>query len=235
MSSALSDTTVIIPTLNEERSIVVLIEEILQTAPDLRIIVTDDNSTDQTIAKVNELSEQRPEQIGILIRQDAAVRGITASVLDALDRVQTTYCVVMDGDLQHPPGAITEMIEALVAGADLAAGYRLPYSEKQALHRVAATRVSTWLAKRILKSRGLDIRDPMSGFFAVRTAVIRDIVERHADRFAAAGYKILFDLLRTAGARLKIAEVPYEFRLRLGGKSKLAPRHGWIFLRSLRR
>ena len=221
--------SIIIPTLNEARCIGTLIDEILEHTPNSRIIVADDGSNDGTQEVVRDKLSEGTSNIYLLERTDAVERGITASVLDGIDCVETSMCIVMDGDLQHPPEAIPAMLQELEGGAQLVAGYRLPYTEVQALHRVLATRVSTWLAKLSLRSKGVKVRDPMSGFFAFRTADIKSGVKEHKDRFEGTGYKVLFDILRTFGHSLEIAEVPYEFRIRLGGKSKLAPKHGWVF------
>lgn len=225
--------TIIIPTLNEERSIGALIDEIFSTNPTLLVIVVDDNSSDHTGRVVAERAEQYPGRVTFFSRTSAEKRGITASVLDASHQVTTEYFVVMDGDLQHPPEAIPEMIDKLKQGADVVAGYRLPYEEKQAAHRVLATRVSTALAKAALLLHGVKVRDPMSGFFAANTKIFCENVSSSPERFEPEGYKVLFDFLKIVGTSVKIAEVPYNFRIRLGGKSKLSAKHGWLFLRSL--
>ncbi|MCB0344642.1 MAG: glycosyltransferase [Bdellovibrionales bacterium] len=225
--------TVIIPTLNEERSIGALIDEIVATDATLKIIVADDESRDATSAEVEKRAAVFPDLIRFFSREAVELRGITVSVLDALGLVDTEFVVIMDGDLQHPPSAIPEMISKLEQGADLVAGFRLPYEEKQAFHRVLATRISTLLAKAALRARGISVRDPMSGFFAANTKVFQSAASLDRHRFELEGYKVLFDLIRATGTKLKIEEVPYTFRLRLGGKSKLNARHGWLFLKSL--
>lgn len=233
MKSPGQTTTIIIPTLNEEKSIGTLIDEILDVDPDLRIVVVDDESSDETSKVVSEKSETSPNRIRFLLRKDVKARGITASVLDAINVVETDYFIVMDGDLQHPPAAIPDMFRELSAEAQIVAGYRLPYEEKQALHRVAATKLSTLIAKLVLRSKGVNVNDPMSGYFGGNTEVCKQLIDVNRDRFEPEGYKILFDLLRTSGRTLKITQVPYTFRIRMGGKSKLSARHGWLFLRSL--
>jgi dolichol-phosphate mannosyltransferase len=64
---------------------------------------------------------------------------------------------------------------------------------------------------------GVKLSDPMSGYFAVR----RDVFERVAPRLTGQGFKILLDLLLSAPERLRVTEVPVQFRARQAGESKL--------------
>ncbi len=62
-----------------------------------------------------------------------------------------------------------------------------------------------------------ELSDPMSGFFMVRVATF----ERFAHRLSGIGFKILLDIVLSAGPGLRVAEVPYRFRQREQGESKL--------------
>ena len=64
------------------------------------------------------------------------------------------------------------------------------------------------------------LTDPMSGFFMLR----RDVVEEIAPQLSSQGFKILLDIVATARGTLRIAELPYEFRERQHGESKLDAR-----------
>ena len=83
--------------------------------------------------------------------------------------------------------------------------------------------MGAWFFKRIA---GAPVTDPMSGFFMVR----REIVSRLAPRLSPDGFKILVDVILSAGGGLKIVEVPYVFRKRNAGESKLTPLVGMDFL-----
>ena len=80
--------------------------------------------------------------------------------------------------------------------------------------RVAKSAFATRLSRRVLKG---DLSDPMSGFFAIRTAVVRELVPD----LSAIGFKILLDLMTTSTRPLNFAELPYTFRVRTEGESKL--------------
>jgi hypothetical protein len=89
------------------------------------------------------------------------------------------------------------------------------------------------VARAYLRRSGLRLSDPMSGYFAGRTAKILRVAEANENYFEPRGYKVLFDLLRAAGCELAVSEVFYHFGVRRGGHSKLRARHALCFIRSL--
>jgi dolichol-phosphate mannosyltransferase len=80
--------------------------------------------------------------------------------------------------------------------------------------RAGASAFATGLARRVLRVK---IADPMSGFFMIR----RDRFEQLAPQLSTQGFKILLDIVATAGGHLRIKEIPYSFAARLHGESKL--------------
>lgn len=227
------EVTVIIPTLNENSNISDLLSELISSYQGIKVAVVDDGSSDGTQESVLSMATLTKSDISLIDRKSAAVHGLTASVVQGLFSVSTEYFVVMDGDLQHPPRVIPDLLESLLKGADLAIGVRLPYHENQGLHRIVFTRFATWIAKRHLLRRELSLADPMSGLFAGRSELVKKLLMINSDRFQLAGYKVLFDLLRTSPVQLKVSEVPYQFGLRNTGHSKLRFSHAVSFLRSL--
>jgi dolichol-phosphate mannosyltransferase len=123
----------------------------------------------------------------------------------------------MDADLQHDENVLPQMIEKVRTGADVAIGSR--YSSGASVsnwdkRRVALSQLATKASRLVLKQ---DIADPMSGFFVLR----RDIFEDCARNLSGIGFKILLDILASSPRTLRIAEVPYTFRARAAGESKL--------------
>jgi dolichol-phosphate mannosyltransferase len=233
-----SGVTVVIPTLNEAATIGDLLERLLGMYPGIRIVVADDVSTDGTQGIVQEVlrrsgGAREPAPIFLLERIQVRERGLTASVLDGISRVDTDFFAVMDGDLQHPPEVLARLFEQLERGADMAVAARLPYRENQGWHRILMTRVSKLLARLVLRTRGLRLSDPLSGLFAGRTVLVKEALRTHPDRFEPRGYKVLFDLLRVVETKIKLCQVTYQFGLRPGGHSKLRPAHAFYFLRSM--
>src|SRR3546814_20521500 len=70
------------------------------------------------------------------------------------------------------------------------------------------------------------LSDPMSGFFAIRREVLVDALPRLSN----IGFKILMDLVASASRPLKVKEIPYTFRNRLSGESKLDSRVAQEFI-----
>src|SRR6202012_4976546 len=80
--------------------------------------------------------------------------------------------------------------------------------------RKQGSRLATWMGRQVLKN---EVSDPVSGFFMAR----RSVWETTAPRLSTEGFKILFDLLASVPDPIRVAELPYRFRDRLAGESKL--------------
>lgn len=225
----MNNLTVIIPTLNEEKNIGELLEELNSLYPEIHVFVVDDNSQDQTATIVLDKKYKLKAEINVLVRKESP--GLTASVLDGILNTTTEYFLVMDGDLQHPCSVVKELYDKLIQDKDLVVGARIPYNENQGIHRIIFTRFATLLAKFYLNLKGSEVKDPMSGFFAGRTEIFKTYANDKA-RFELAGYKVLFDFLKIL-KDLRIDNVYYQFRFRKGGKSKLRFAHALYFLRSI--
>jgi dolichol-phosphate mannosyltransferase len=207
-----------------------------QTAPDVvtalsevvadEVVVVDDSPTRATIeailAAAPETTVVRRAGDGLA---SAVIRGFAAASGD-------TY-VVCDGDGQHPPATAAELAHRVrLDGVDLAVGSR---------HTPAGRVADAWPMRRRLISLGADIlaraavpparqlRDPLSGLFAVDAAVVEPALER----LAPAGYKILLELLARCPIE-SVAEVGYEFRT-TDSESNLGAREYARYLRHLGR
>jgi len=136
------------------------------------------------------------------------------------------FVAVIDGDLQHDESILPKMYEALARGSgNLAIGTRVRNGGAASLSpaRQALSDLGAWFFRRIA---GTPVSDPMSGFFMIR----REIVSGLASRLSPEGFKILVDVILSAGGGLRIVEVPYAFRKRNAGESKLTPLVGIDFL-----
>jgi len=221
--------TVIIPTLNEERNIQWVIEQVLATVPAASVIVADDGSSDRTQEVVVSFSKERR---GIrLLDRSLKTKGLTASVVDAIMHATTDLFVVIDGDGQHPPEKIAEMISLMTAGTDLVVGVREKVANEWPLPRRLMSAGACFLAQCRLRATGTPTADPVSGFFGGRTAVVQEVLHRHPRAVVSEGYKVLFDVLKLR--RWSVREVPYVFGVRRGGSSKIGGEHVWAFVKSL--
>ncbi len=223
-----SGLTIILPTLNEEKNIRGVVGKLRGLYPGARIIVADDGSGDRTVKFSRECGAD------VLDRKGEKIKGITASVLHALGKVETEFFVVMDADSQHPPEKVAELFAALETGAGMAIAYR-DSVPGWAMHRRLVSMGAQGLGKARLMLFGNPVpRDVLSGFFGGRAGLAREIAGRNRSRFVGEGYKALFDFLKGVGrGEIEIAEIPYKFGMRNGGNSKMGLRHFACFLKSL--
>jgi dolichol-phosphate mannosyltransferase len=208
---------IIVPTFKEHDNVPVLVERLARTLAgiDWEVIFVDDDSPDGTAAVARTLGETdaRVRCIRRLGR-----RGLAGACIEGMLASQARYVAVMDADLQHDEGLLTVMLERLRRGdVDLVAASRYREGGSAAAFsgpRANVSRASTALAHSLL---GVDLSDPLSGFFMLR----RDAFEALAPDLSSQGFKILLDIVASARGTLRIAEVPLVFRERLHGESKL--------------
>lgn len=209
--------SIIVPTLNEAGNIAELLSRIsaldLSKASHLEVIIVDDGSTDGTCDQVKKSSYGL--SVRILSRMEK--RGLASAIIDGAAVATGDIAVVMDADLSHPPEAIPELVASVADGiCDMAIGSRYVSGGATpgwALARRMASRLATVLAWPIS-----DVKDPMSGFFAVRRTHLVRL------RNGVSGFKIGLALLADGGESLRTREVPIVFHDRCRGKSKFGPR-----------
>ena len=222
------DVTVIIPTLNEGKNIGELIDLISSSYKGIKITVTDDGSSDDTAEIVKKFNKSN-KNIKLLDRSSEKIKGLTASVIDAVKITKTQFLVVIDGDLQHPPEKIREIIDKLRQGNDIVIGARAKVLGKWPVQRRLMSLIATSIARLRLMST---VADPMSGFFGVKSEVFGKVLAVKENKFEKRGYKVLFDLLKSIpGART--ANVYYTFGERRRGESKIGGIQVISFLKSI--
>jgi dolichol-phosphate mannosyltransferase len=211
--------SVVVPTYRESANIPVLFERIKIALEGLpwEMIVVDDDSPDGT-ADVAFALASADGRLRCLRRVNRS--GLAGAVVEGWMSSSADFVAVIDGDLQHDETILPDMYRALAEGkGNLAIGTRVGIEAKTEGLSPARRKLSdlgAWFFRRVV---GAPITDPMSGFFMLR----RDIVARLAPRLSADGFKILVDIVLSAGDELKIVEAPYRFRKRAAGESKLTP------------
>jgi dolichol-phosphate mannosyltransferase len=209
---------VVIPTLNERANIAILVRRLACALEGIswEAIFVDDDSADGTMDEVRRLGRLDPRIRGI---RRISRRGLAGAVLEGMLSTSAESITVMDGDLQHDETQITAMLSLLRNGeADVvvASRYLKIGDENLGLSkfRKRGSRIATRLAQLILRR---PLSDPMSGFFTLRS----DVVDRVASKLSQQGFKILLDLIASSDASIVVREVPFAFRQRLYGESKL--------------
>lgn len=212
--------SIIVPTYNESQNIIDILKQIHANIPKgihTQTIVVDDNSPDGTgkivddyIASIKKIAENT---IDIIHRK--AKNGLSSAILNGIQNAKGDTIVVMDSDFSHPPQIIPKMIEAfkqyqcdlVVASRYITGGNIQGWTTKRKL----MSKIATIIAK---KGLGVKIKDPMSGFFAFKKNMIKEL------NFDALGYKFLLEILvKTKDVNIK--EIPYTFENRKLGSSKL--------------
>lgn len=221
----------IIPTLNEEHNIGLLLDRARAALDAARIpfemVVVDDDSRDGTAQIVSCIAESDP-RIRILVRKGQ--RGLSGAILDGWRVTDAEVLGVIDADMQHPPELLPQLYEALLRGSDLAIGSRYTsgggIGDWNAMRHLLSS-AAIW-ATYPLQKRGARAKDPMSGFFLVRRQCVSGVA------FQRAGFKLLLDILIRSRIQ-SVREIPFEFGLRAGGESKAGLKVGWDYARLLMR
>jgi len=218
LAAASPELTMVVPTFNERANVARVVERLREVLVGVRwqAIFVDDNSPDGTAEAVKAIAASDPRVHCI---RRVGRRGLAGAVVEGVLASAAPFVGVIDGDLQHDETVLPQMLAALKGGeADLVIASRYLDAPKVAEGlspiRSAGSRFANWLGRLVLRQ---DVNDPVSGFFMMR----REVVDRVAPKLASEGFKILFDLIASQPAPLRIVEVPYSFRERQAGGSKL--------------
>jgi len=218
VTGPLLDLAVVIPTFNEVVNVPIIIGKLDQALAGRawEAIFVDDNSPDGTADAARAIARADPR---VRVIQRIGRRGLSSACIEGMCATAAPVVAIIDGDLQHDETILPKMLDALLRDEtlDLVIGSRFVDGGGTGdwdHDRVAKSALATRLSRRILKA---DLNDPMSGFFMIRTAIVRDM----AAHLAAIGFKILLDIMTGSPRPLHFIEMPYTFRLRTEGESKL--------------
>ncbi|MEO8757998.1 MAG: glycosyltransferase family 2 protein [Devosia sp.] len=217
---------VIVPSYKERDNIAPLYDKVTTALGDIpfEFIVVDDNSPDGTAAVVKEMARHHAN---VRCIHRIGRRGLSSAVVEGISASAAPYFAVIDADHQHDERILPQMLEKVLSGDDIVVGTRYAgagqVGDGLSKTREAGSRFATQLSHLVT---GENLTDPMSGFFLMR----RDVFDGIAGSLSDEGFKILLDIVVTAsgklkreGRELKIGEVPYTFRPRHAGESKMSP------------
>jgi dolichol-phosphate mannosyltransferase len=216
MSSNL-ELSIIVPTFNESANVHELLGRLRAVLGEAgwEVVFVDDDSPDETAALVRSIARSDSR---VRCVQRVGRRGLSSACIEGMLASAAPYIAVMDADLQHDETVLPAMLEQLRRGnADLVVGTRYAQGGSTGdwdRQREGMSRFATRLARHVIRQ---DVSDPMSGYFMLR----REVLESTVRRLSAVGFKILLDILASAPATLRVAEVPFTFRSRFAGDSKL--------------
>lgn len=209
--------TVVVPTYSERENIAEVVRRLSETLAGVEweVVFVDDDSPDGTSVVAKQIGG-RDGRVRCIRR--VGRRGLSGACIEGILSSSAPIVAVMDADLQHDETILPQMLRAIRSGSDLAVASRYTAGGSATEGLSPIRKWGSELATRMANSFiGTQVSDPMSGFFMIR----REIVEKHAGSLAGEGYKVLMDILWTAGKSLKVSEISYRFRERHAGESKL--------------
>ncbi|MEP3276378.1 MAG: glycosyltransferase family 2 protein [Stappiaceae bacterium] len=212
------DVTVVLPTYNECANIAPMVDRLVRTLDGIawEAIFVDDDSPDGTAERVRQISQEEPR---VRCIRRIGRRGLSGACIEGILASSSEIVAVMDADLQHDETLLPKMF-ALISQdeADLVVASRYvdggAAGEGLSSIRQKGSEFANYLARRLL---GVSLSDPMSGFFMIRRAEVETV----APRLSSQGFKILLDIVATSKSQLRLRELPFTFREREHGESKL--------------
>ncbi len=222
----MSTITIIVPTLNEAGNIDLLLERITSIRHscniDFDILFVDSASTDETCARVMEWQKREP----VRLLQHSKNMGLAGAVMAGANYTDSKYVLVMDADLSHPPESIPKLLQPLIGETyDMVIGSRYvdggsvpdwPFSRR------FISKIATLPARYFCT-----VKDPLAGYFAVERRLFTELPD------TVSGFKIGLAILAEYGTKIRVIEIPIEFRDRNYGKSKMNYRVGFHYLKQL--
>ena len=209
--------TVVVPTFNEGGNVLVLLEKLEAALEGLEweVVFVDDHSPDGTAERLREVARLDRR---VRVMERVGRRGLASACIEGMMSSAAPYIAVMDADLQHDetmlPGMLARIqaggVDVVVASRNLDGGSMGQFSPERVQLSQMGRRISRLVCK-------CEITDAMSGFFLIDAGFFREQVAR----LTGTGFKILVDILATSRRPPRLVEVPYRFRMRLAGESKL--------------
>lgn len=208
---------IIIPTYNERENVALLVERLKQVLDGVcwEAIFVDDDSPDGTADEVRRLGTADHQ---VRVVQRIGRRGLASACVEGMLATSARFVAVMDADLQHDESILPEMlaqirrgdIDLVVATRNAAGGSKGELGKSRVLLSDVGAKLSALVSK-------TQLSDPMSGFFMLPRACFLEVVRK----LSTTGFKILMDIVASADRELRLVEVPYTFRRREHGESKL--------------
>jgi dolichol-phosphate mannosyltransferase len=211
------DLAIIVPVLNEADNIRPVLDRLQLALEGIswEVVFVDDDSPDGTAEVCRQCAAEDPR---VRVIHRVGRTGLASACIEGMMSTATPWVAVMDGDLQHDESILpamlrTEMenrLDVVVASRNMTGGSMGEFSNRRIWLSHVGRRISTLIVK-------ANITDPMSGFFVVSRSFLLEVVYG----LSGCGFKILLDLLASSPRPVRLAEVPFTFRSRRHGASKL--------------
>jgi dolichol-phosphate mannosyltransferase len=213
----MTELAIVVPTFNERDNVEPLLSKLDSALAGIQweVIFVDDDSADATAGAARSIARERAS---VRVIQRIGRRGLSSACIEGMLATAAPYIAVMDADLQHDETLLPRMLALLKAESlDIVVASRNTQGGSVgefAAHRRFLSNFGKNLSQFVCKCA---ISDPMSGFFLLDRKLLEDVVHR----LSGISFKILVDILASSPRPVKLKEVPYTFRSRLHGESKL--------------
>jgi dolichol-phosphate mannosyltransferase len=216
-SSQSIELTVVVPTYRERPNVPILLERLraVLSHTGWEVLYVDDHSPDGTadVVRAIAVNDRR-----IRVIERIGRRGLASACVEGMMASAAPYIAVMDADLQHDESILPQMLhkikdeklDVVIASRRITGGSMGDFAKE----RVKLSDAGSTISKLVCRC---EVSDPMSGFFVVEAKFFRTLVPN----LTGSGFKILVDILASSHAVPRIGEVPYRFRNRQMGESKL--------------
>jgi dolichol-phosphate mannosyltransferase len=219
--------SVVLPTFKERDNVAELVRRLGLALEGVRweAIFVDDDSPDGTADAAKAIAAADPR---VRCLRRVGRRGLAGACIEGILSSAAPYVAVMDADLQHDERALTAMLAKLREGqTDLVAATRyVDGGSAEGLSDKTRGTLSSLATRITTQLLAVPLSDPMSGFFMLRRAAFDPI----AGKLSPSGFKILLDIVATAGPSLRVAEQSFVFGKREQGESKFNIQIGLEFL-----
>ena len=221
-----AELAVVIPTLNERENIAALVERLETALAGIRweAVFVDDDSPDGTADLIREMGQRRSN---IRCVQRLGRRGLSSACIEGILASSAPFIAVMDADMQHDEALVPKMLGTIKERElDIVVGTR--YGANGSVgdwqrSRVAISSMASRLARLVVKA---ELTDPLSGFFVIARGAFAATMRN----LSGQGFKILLDIFASSPRPLAFAELPFHFRRRVHGESKLDTLVAWEYL-----
>ena len=221
--------SVLIPVLNEQATLVELIERVQATPHDKELVVIDDGSTDDTPRLLQELAERYDNMV--LLRHDKN-RGKGAALRTGLEAFSGDIVLIQDADLEYDPADYPTLLRPIEEGkADVVFGSRFlggSYGRAHLYYHYLANRFLTTLSNLVTN---VNLTDMETCYKVFSAAVARRLDVR------SKGFAVEPEVTaKVARMKVRIYEVPVRYAGRdYSEGKKIKPRDGiiavWAILR----
>jgi len=213
---------IVVPTLDERDNLPPLLARLDSVLAGIQweVIFVDDDSADLTASVARSIARGRSN---VRVIQRIGRRGLSSACVEGMLATAAPYIAVMDADMQHDEAILPRMYRLMTSEPldteplDIVVGSRhVPEGSMGEMSpaRKLLSRLGARISRAVCRC---ELSDPMSGYFMLSRPFLNLVVRQ----LSGVGFKILVDILASSPRPVVLKEVPYTFRQRVYGQSKL--------------